>query len=33
MAKTDNPLKRLISFFITDFAAWLLDAAYWTNAD
>ena len=24
MASTDSPLKRLVSIFITDFAAWLL---------
>jgi hypothetical protein len=26
MASTDSPLKRLVSTFITDFAAWLLKA-------
>jgi hypothetical protein len=27
MADTDGPLKQLVSAFITDFAAWLLQAA------
>ena len=26
MADTDSPLKQLVSAFITDFAAWLLQA-------